>query len=88
MPRLTLLTKLNQLRARSGLSYEALAERACLPDKGYVFRLFNGQRKPNRDVLIRLGVALGLDVPEIDELLGLAHFLGWLAAPAPEAEPA
>ena len=54
---------------RTGESYAKVAARSWL-DPAYVFRLVNGQkRRPSRDTLIKLGVGMGLSIPELDELL-------------------
>jgi plasmid maintenance system antidote protein VapI len=85
MPRLTLSTKLVQIKARSGLSYGALAQRMC-DHPGHVQRIVTGSDRPKRDTLIRLCLALGLDVTVTDELLRLGNFPGLLTAPAAEAQ--
>jgi transcriptional regulator with XRE-family HTH domain len=69
----TLLSeKLEQLRAESGLSYQHLSER-CYVDVAYLHRLESGRAsRPSRDVLIKIGVGLGLDIESLDDLIKLA----------------
>jgi|SRR3990170_6363352 len=63
---------LQQLRAESGLSYQPLSERSCV-DIAYLHRLETGRAsRPSRDVLIRIGVGLGLDIEGLDELITVA----------------
>ena len=62
------------LRKQSGLSYEQLAAR-CGSNPGYVWPLCQGRRKPSRDFIWRLSLALGLDLDQTDELLALAGLL-------------
>lgn len=60
---------------RDRRSVNQVAHEAAL-DTGYVWRLKNGQRKkPSRDVLIRLGFALRLEVEEVDQLLTAADYI-------------
>ena len=65
------LIRLRELHESSGLSLREIAARSDL-DYSYVSLILNGQRNPNRDVLISLGVSWGLTLSEIDELLLLA----------------
>ena len=76
---MTLITHLSQLRQRSGLSYSTLAARAS-DEQGHLHRVFSGHIRPRRDTLIRVAIALDLDVAETDELLRLAGFPGLLPA--------
>ncbi len=71
-------------RAHSGLSYKALARR-MQASPGSLHRIFNGDDKPRRDTIIRLALALGLDVPSTDAILRLAGFPGLLSAAARES---
>jgi len=69
-PRLS--EKLEQLRAESGLSYQLLSDRSQV-DVAYLHRLETGRAsRPSRDVLIRIGIGLGLDVTGLDELITVA----------------
>ncbi len=81
---MTFIDQLNSERDRSGLSYKALAKR-MQASPGSLHRIFHGDDKPRRDTLIRLALAMCLDVPSTDALLRLAGFPGLLTAPAPEA---
>ncbi len=79
MPELTFLSRINELRHCSGLSYKALARR-MKGSPGSLHRIFNGEDKPWRDTVIRLALAMNLDVETTDEILRLAGFPGLLAA--------
>jgi transcriptional regulator with XRE-family HTH domain len=66
------LELLNELHIRSGLSLREVAI-ACDLDPTYVHYILKGARKPQRDVIIALGFAYGLDRLEVDEILLLAR---------------
>lgn len=66
-----LLGLLNELHVRSGLSLREVAQ-ACDLDPTYVHYILKGARRPQRDVIIALGFAYGLDRLEVDEILLLA----------------
>jgi transcriptional regulator with XRE-family HTH domain len=69
---------LRELRARSGLSYHQFAARSCT-DASYIMQLEKGEKnKPSRDVMLRLGVGLNLDVETINELVCAAGHLSIL----------
>lgn len=74
---ITFQSLLEQHRLSAGLSYDQLAERAGGGvDKSYIFYLEKGTKnKPSRDVVIKIGIALGLDVQGIDELVTSAGHL-------------
>lgn len=89
----TPLTLLESFRQRSGRSYDQVAQRAWT-SVSFVHRLCKGQAKASRDVLIRLGWALGLTLEELDGLLKSERYLGLIdqarqvdRLPRPEAEP-
>ena len=59
---------------RDGRSLNRIAL-ASLMDVAYLWRLKEGdRRRPSRDVLIRLSLALRLDPKELDELLVAADY--------------
>lgn len=59
---------------RDGRSLNQIAH-AALMDVGYLWRLRSGEkRKPSRDVLIRLGLALHLEPEDLDEVLVAADY--------------
>jgi len=73
-------------RARSGLSVQALAVRAAIRSTGHTHRLLTGHAKPSRDVVIRLALALALDVAQTDALLRAAGHAGLVeSSPRPES---
>ena len=74
-------------RLRAGLSFEALSHRAWTTPS-FSYRICTGRAKPGRDIVIRLGVALNLDVETIDLLLRSAGHLGLIEPPLGLAEPA
>lgn len=58
---------------RSGVSYNQLAQLADM-DPAYVYRLCKGDRRGARDALIRLCIALGLSVDDMDVVLRSRNF--------------
>lgn len=72
-PALTLFQLLAQKRQESGLSFQNLSLRSHV-DVAYLCRLEKGQASnPGRNVVLRIGIGMGLGVEEIDELLVAAH---------------
>ena len=84
MPVESPLTLLERYRQQSGRSYDQVAHLAWT-SISYVHRLCKGQARASRDVLIRLGWALGLTLEELDVLLRSERYMG-LIAPVPSAE--
>jgi transcriptional regulator with XRE-family HTH domain len=66
------LERLNELHERSGLSLREVAQ-ACDYDSSYIHYILKGARRPQRDILIALGIVYGLDRMEVDEMLLLAN---------------
>jgi transcriptional regulator with XRE-family HTH domain len=66
------LDRLNEAHERSGLSLREVA-RACDLDPSYVHYILKGARRPQRDVIITMGIAYGLERIDIDEILLLAN---------------
>ena len=69
------LDLLNEYHERSGLSLREVAQ-ACDFDPSYVHYILKGARRPQRDILIALGFAYGLDSldrMEVDEVLLFAN---------------
>jgi hypothetical protein len=64
---------LNDYHNRSGLSLREVAV-ACDLDFSYVHYVLKGMRRPQRDVIIALGFAYGMERVEVDEILLLAGF--------------
>lgn len=78
---LTFQTLLEQHRKSAGLSYHQLAERSEV-DSAYLLALENGKKNnPSRDIVIRIGIGLGLDVPSLDEFVSSAGHLPLLRRP-------
>jgi transcriptional regulator with XRE-family HTH domain len=75
--------QLELLRKQSGLSYDQLAAR-CGSTPGYIWPLCQGKRKPSRDFIWRLSLALVLDLEQTDELLALAGHLPLQAGSTPK----
>lgn len=65
---------LKRFRETRRVSQSKLAERAGF-DHSYVSRLESGARTPTRDAVEQLGIALGLEQVQQDELLASAGFL-------------
>jgi hypothetical protein len=70
--RIEYLNRLNEVHDRSGLSMREVAN-ACDLDHSYVHYVLQGARRPQRDVIIALGFAYGLERIDVDELLLLAN---------------
>jgi hypothetical protein len=67
-------TALEHARQHAGLTYEGWAERAQ-SGASYLYRICHRQSKPERDMVIRLCVGLGLPAKSINTFLELAgHF--------------
>lgn len=50
--------------------------RASFLSKSYVYQIISGERLPSRDVLIRIGYAIGCDVDEMQHLLIRGRYAG------------
>lgn len=55
------------------LKISQISVSSCLGD--YVYKIFNGTRKANRDVYIAIGISMGLTYNEFQLLLRLAKYL-------------
>jgi transcriptional regulator with XRE-family HTH domain len=66
------LYRLNEVHDKSGLSLREVA-RACDLDPSYVHYILKGARRPQRDVIIAMGFAYGLERIDVDEILLLAN---------------
>lgn len=62
---------LRDLLAERGVSVGDVVVR-CGLDRSYAYQLFNGTRRPTRDFLLLLSLALGLEEPEAQRLLKIA----------------
>ncbi len=75
MPAITLATTLEHLRKSAGLSYDQLSSRS-LVDRRYLWDLETGKKgNPGRNILLRIGIGLRLEVEELDVLLREAGHL-------------
>lgn len=64
--------RLQALVAQSGDSVEQLAQRMYV-SRVFLYQLLNATRRPGRDTLMKLGLALSLSVAEMQQLLALAE---------------
>lgn len=72
---MTFADLIRQRRTDAGLSFDALAALA-LTSPAYLHRLETGEAfKPGRNFVIRLGIALRLDIDGVDELLAVCGYL-------------
>ena len=80
----SLSDKIAELRKRSGLSFDKLAERS-FTNISYLHALESGKKaRPSRDVLIRIGFGLGIEPEVIDELLLMVRdHAGWAGSARP-----
>lgn len=68
---LTLTGYLHDLLEERGLTVGEVIQR-CNLDRSYGYQLFNGTRRPTRDMLLHLAVQLRLSETEVQRLLKLA----------------
>lgn len=64
---------LRKLLNEKDLKVSQISVNSCLGD--YVYKVFNGSRKANRDVYIAIGIAMKLTYNELQLLLRLAKYL-------------
>lgn len=67
----TLTGYLHELLEQRGLTVGKVIQ-CCNLDRSYGYQLFNGTRRPTRDMLLHLAVHLGLAETEVQRLLKLA----------------
>lgn len=58
---------LNELLMRSGKNLSEIKEESYVGD--YVYKVFSGTRKPSRNILISVGLAMGVTLEEMQLLL-------------------
>lgn len=63
--------QLFQLAQRSGINAAQIGKKALL-SRSFSYQIFSGERIPKRDVILRIAIVLGLDIPETQRLLRLA----------------
>jgi transcriptional regulator with XRE-family HTH domain len=63
-PRMRVAANVYRLRTRSGLTQSGLAERAGMRQPR-VAELERGDSSPNQDTLVRIALALGVDIAEL-----------------------
>ena len=71
MIRGSLSERLRELTSRAGLTRSALAAKAGV-DRYYIYDILRGRKNPSADKLVCIAMALGLELPETEELLRLA----------------
>lgn len=69
-PRLFVET-LNEFLAVKGFSKQALINKSYL-NTSYVYDIFNSKKTPSRDTVVRISLALGLDLRDTNRLLQLS----------------
>lgn len=62
---------LNELLMRSGMSMSEIKEKSFVGE--YVYKVFSGVRKPSRNILIAIGLALGITLEEMQLLLRVSE---------------
>lgn len=67
-----LQTYLNELLIRARLTIPEIIVKASI-SRSLTYQIFNGQRSPNRNLLIRLALVMKLDVKETQRLLRIAR---------------
>lgn len=68
---INLHTHLYKLLEEAGFTIPLIVEQACI-SKSLAYQIFNGQRAPNRNVLIRISIVLRLELEETQRLLRIA----------------
>lgn len=64
-------TYLYELTERAGLTIAQLMDKASIA-KSLTYQIFNGQRMPNRNLLIRIALVLKLDLEDTQRMLRIA----------------
>lgn len=59
------------LSRQCGINAAQIGKRALL-SRSFSYQIFSGERIPKRDVILRIAIVLGLDIPETQRLLRLA----------------
>lgn len=70
--KMSLTDFLQELLTKHGLTMTEVV-RISLLSKSYVYQIFNGERIPSRDVLLRIGLSMSCTIDEIQHLLILAQ---------------
>lgn len=63
--------QLFELAQQRGINAAQIGEKALL-SRSFSYQIFSGERIPKRDVILRIAIALCLDIPETQRLLRLA----------------
>lgn len=63
--------QLFQLAKQRGLNAAQVGKKALL-SRSFSYQIFSGERIPKRDIILRIAIALSLDIPETQRLLCLA----------------
>jgi hypothetical protein len=67
---------LNSLIAKSGKSKTKIVTDACISEP-YMYNLIRGEKRPTRNIVIKLAFGLGLDLKTTERLLMLAGHSGF-----------
>ncbi len=71
LSKVELHTYLYELTERAGMTIAQLMDKASIA-KSLTYQIFNGQRVPNRNLVIRIALVLKLDVEDTQRLLRIA----------------
>lgn len=63
--------QLFQLVEQHGMNAAQIGKRALI-SRSFSYQIFSGERIPKRDIILRIAIVLGLDIPETQRLLRLA----------------
>lgn len=63
--------QLFQLAKQRGTNAAQVGKKALL-SRSFSYQIFSGERIPKRDIILRIAIALSLDIPETQRLLCLA----------------
>lgn len=63
--------QLFQFASQRGINAAQIGKKALL-SRSFSYQIFSGERIPKRDIILRIAIVLGLDIPEAQRLLCLA----------------
>ena len=73
LPQITFTARIEQLREKYGIRSFSKIQADCGITKSLFYDIINGDRKSKKEHVIKIGIAMGLTVEELNELLKLAN---------------
>jgi transcriptional regulator with XRE-family HTH domain len=65
---------LKRIIAENDFSNSDVRERANM-DKGYFYKILSGEKKPGKDMIIQIAIALNLNIEDTNKLLGMLGYV-------------